>query len=156
LVKGTCFDMNLLASILPPGNVLCGLDTGSKAQLFEEAGRLFENNLRLPRKKIIDSLVAREKLGSTGLGYGFAIPHGRIKGLSVATGAFFRLKTPISFDAPDGKPVSMLFILLVPEQATDLHLQILGELAQLFSNRQLREKLQASDNPAEIHRLLTE
>jgi PTS system nitrogen regulatory IIA component len=147
--------MSLLAKILPPGNVLCGLDVGSKAQLFEEAGRLFENNLQLPRKKVIDSLATREKLGSTGLGYGFAIPHGRIKGLSVATGAFFRLKTPISFDAPDGKPVSMLFILLVPEQATDLHLQILGELAQMFSNRQLREKFQASDNPAEIYQLLT-
>lgn len=148
--------MSLLASILPPGNVLCGLNAGSKTQLFEEAGRLFENNLQLARKKVIDSLVAREKLGSTGLGHGFAIPHGRVKGLSVATGAFFRLKTPISFDAPDGQPVSMLFILLVPEQATDLHLQILGELAQMFSNRQLREQLQTSRDPAEIHRLLTE
>ncbi len=147
--------MSLLAKILPPGNVLCGLDAGSKAQLFEEAGRLFENKLRLPRKKIIDSLATREKLGSTGLGYGFAIPHGRIKGLSVATGAFFRLKTPIPFDAPDGQPVSILFILLAPEQATDLHLQILGELAQMFSNRQMREKLLASDNPAEIFQLLT-
>jgi len=148
--------MSLLARILPPGNVLCGLDVGSKAQLFEEAGRLFENNLQLPRKKVIDSLATREKLGSTGLGYGFAIPHGRIKGLREATGAFFRLKAPISFDAPDGQPVSMLFVLLAPEQATDLHLQILGELAQMFSNRQLREKFLASENPAEIHRLLTE
>ncbi|MHB1590898.1 MAG: PTS IIA-like nitrogen regulatory protein PtsN [Sulfuricella sp.] len=147
--------MSLITKILLPDNVLCGLDAGSKAQLFEEAGRLFENNLRLPRKKVIDSLAKREKLGSTGLGYGIAIPHGRIKGLSVATGAFFKLKTPISFDAPDGQPVSMLFILLAPEQATDLHLQILGELAQMFSNRQLREKLQASDSPAEIYQLLT-
>ncbi len=147
--------MSLITQILPPGNVLCDLDAGSKAQLFEEAGRLFENNLQLPRKKVIDSLATREKLGSTGLGYGFAIPHGRIKGMRAATGAFIRLKTPIPFDAPDGQPVGMLFILLVPEQATDLHLQILGELAQMFGNRQLREKLQASDNPAEIHQLLT-
>ncbi|MHB9100283.1 MAG: PTS sugar transporter subunit IIA [Sulfuricella sp.] len=147
--------MSLITKILPPDNVLCGLDVSSKAQLFEEAGRLFENNLQLPRKKVIDSLATREKLGSTGLGYGFAIPHGRIKSLSVATGAFFKLKTPIPFDAPDGQPASMLFILLAPEQATDLHLQILGELAQMFSNRQLREQLQASSDPAEIHRLLT-
>lgn len=147
--------MSLLSRILPPGNVLCGLDVGSKAQLFEEAGRLFENTLQLPRKKVIDSLATREKLGSTGLCYGFAIPHGRIKGLSVASGAFFKLKAPIPFDAPDGQPVSMLFILLVPDQATDLHLQILGELAQMFSNRQLREKLQASNDPAEIFQLLT-
>jgi PTS system nitrogen regulatory IIA component len=147
--------MSLISRILPPGNVLCSLDAGSKAQLFEEAGRLFENTLQLPRKKVIDSLAAREKLGSTGLGYGLAIPHGRIKSLHEATGAFFKLKTPISFDAPDGQPVSMLFILLVPEQATDLHLQILGELAQMFSNRQLRDKLQTSDDPAEIYQLLT-
>jgi PTS system nitrogen regulatory IIA component len=147
--------MSLITQILPPGNVRCGLDAGSKAQLFEETGLLFENTLQLPRKKVIDSLATREKLGSTGLGHGIAIPHGRIKGLRDATGAFLKLKSPIPFDAPDGQPVSMLFILLVPEQATDLHLQILGELAQLFSNRQLREKLQASDNPAEIHQLLT-
>lgn len=148
--------MNLLAKILPPGNVLCDLDISSKAQLFEEAGKLFENNLQLPRKKVSDSLATREKLGSTGLCYGFAIPHGRIKGLREATGAFFKLKQPIPFDAPDCQPVRMLFILLAPEQATDLHLEILGELAQMFSNRQLREKLLASDDPAEIHRLLTE
>jgi PTS system nitrogen regulatory IIA component len=148
--------MSILSKILPPANVFCGLDADSRAQLFEQAGTLFESNLQLPRKKVIDNLVAREKLGSTGLGYGFAIPHGRIKGLREATGAFFKLKTPIPFDAPDEQPVNMLFILLVPEQATDLHLQILGELAQLFSNRQLREKLQASNDQAEIHRLLTE
>ena len=147
--------MSLITQILPPGNILCDLDAGSKAQLFEEAGRLFESNLLLPRKKVIDSLATREKLGSTGLGYGLAIPHGRIKGLSVATGAFFKLKTPIPFDAPDGQPVSMLFILLVPEQATDLHLQILGELAQMFSDRRLRDQLHACNDPAEIHRLLT-
>lgn len=155
MVKGACFDMNLLASILPPGNILCGLDAGSKTRLFEEAGQLFENTLQLPRKKVIDSLAAREKLGSTGLGYGFAIPHGRIKSLSEATSAFFKLKSPIPFDAPDGQPVNMLFILLVPEKANDLHLQILGELAQMFSNRQLREKLLASDDPTEIYQLLT-
>jgi PTS system nitrogen regulatory IIA component len=148
--------MSLLAKILPQGNIRCGLDAGSKAQLFEEAGRLFENNLQLPCKKVIDSLATREKLGSTGLGYGIAIPHGRIRGLREATGAFFKLKSPIPFDAPDGQPVSILFILLAPEQATDLHLQILGELAQIFSNRQIREQLQASNDPTEIHRLLTE
>ena len=139
--------MSLITQILPPGNVLCGLDVGSKARLFEKVGLLFENNLQLPRKKVIDSLTAREKLGSTGLGHGIAIPHGRIKGLRVATGAFVKLEAPIPFDAPDGQPVGLLFILLVPEHATDLHLQILGELAQMFSNRQLREKLQASPDP---------
>ncbi|HUW51402.1 MAG TPA: PTS IIA-like nitrogen regulatory protein PtsN [Sulfuricella sp.] len=147
--------MSLIAGILPPNNILCGLDVADRARLFEQAGLLFENNQQLPRKKVFDSLIAREKLGSTGLGQGIAIPHGRIKGLHAATGAFIQLKTPIPFDAPDGQPVGLLFVLLVPEQATDLHLQILGELAQMFSDRRLREQLQACSDPAEIHRLLT-
>ncbi len=148
--------MSLITQILPPDNVLCGLDADSKERLFEKIGLLFENNLHLPRKKVIDSLAAREKLGSTGLGHGIAIPHGRIKGLSVAAGAFVKLTAPIPFDAPDGQPVGLLFFLLVPENATDLHLQLLCELALMFSNRQFREKLQASSDPAEMHRLLTE
>ena len=148
--------MSLISKILLPGNILCGLDAGSKERLFEAAGLLFENSQQIPRKKVLDSLAAREKLGSTGLGHGIAIPHGRIKGLREATGAFAKLTTPISFDAPDGQPVGLLFILLVPVHATDLHLEILGELAQMFSDRRLREQLQAGSDPAEIHRLLTD
>ncbi|MGE5027013.1 MAG: PTS sugar transporter subunit IIA [Betaproteobacteria bacterium] len=148
--------MSLIAKILPPGNILCGLETASKEQLFEAVGKLFESNQQIPGKKVLDSLAAREKLGSTALGHGIAIPHGRIKGLREATGAFIKLSAPIPFNAPDGQPVGLLFILLVPVHATDLHLQILGELAQMFSNRNLREKLQASRDSAEIHRLLTE
>lgn len=147
--------MNRIAHLLSPDYVIASLDASSKKRVFEDAGILFENQQGIARSVVFDALFAREKLGSTGLGQGIAIPHGRIKGLREATGAFFKLKTPISFDAHDSQPVSMLFILLVPEQATDLHLQILGELAQMFSNRQLREKLRASDNPAEIHQLLT-
>ncbi|MDD5328726.1 MAG: PTS sugar transporter subunit IIA [Sulfuricella sp.] len=148
--------MSLIAKILPPGNVLCGLDAVGKDQLFEAVAQLFAANQQIPPKKVLDSLAAREKLGSTGLGQGIAIPHGRIKGLREATGAFVKLKTPIPFDGPDGRPVGLLFVLLVPEQATDLHLQILGELAQMFSDRRLRDNLQASADPAEIHRLLVE
>ncbi|MCL4471672.1 MAG: PTS IIA-like nitrogen regulatory protein PtsN [Sulfuricella sp.] len=148
--------MSLLSKILPPGNVLCDLGAGSKQELFEALGLLFENKQQIPRKKVADSLATREKLGSTGLGQGIAIPHGRIKELREATGAFVKLITPIPFDAPDSQPVGLLFILLVPAQATDMHLQILGELAQMFSDRKLREQLQASHDPAEIHRLLSE
>ena len=148
--------MSLISKILPPGNILCDLGAGSKQELFEALGLLFENRQQIPRKKVIDSLATREKLGSTGLGQGIAIPHGRIKALREATGAFVKLKTPIPFDAPDSQPVGLLFILLVPAQATDMHLQILGELAQMFSDRKLREHLQASQDPVEIHRLLSE
>ncbi|HSC81637.1 MAG TPA: PTS sugar transporter subunit IIA, partial [Chitinolyticbacter sp.] len=131
--------MSLISKILPAGNVFLDMDVGSKKRVFEQVGILFENSHGIARSVIFDSLFAREKLGSTGLGQGVAIPHGRIKGLKEATGAFVRLKAPIQFDAPDGKPVSLIFVLLVPANATDLHLQILSELAQLFSDKAVRD-----------------
>jgi len=148
--------MKLIAQILPPANIAIDVAADSQRAVFEQAALLFENNHQLPRAQIVDSLLAREKLGSTGLGHGIALPHGRIKGLREAVGAFIKLKAPIPFDSPDGQPVGCLFILLVPAQATDLHLQILGELAQVFSSRRLREDLQKSDDVSRIHQLLTE
>lgn len=148
--------MNQIAKLLPPANVLLDLDVGSKKRVFEHAGLLFENNHNLGRSLVFDSLFAREKLGSTGLGQGVAIPHGRIKGMKDAVGALVRLREPIAFDAPDGAPVGLIFVLLVPERATDLHLQILGELAQMFSDPAFRERLQAAPTAADAHRLVTE
>ncbi len=142
--------MNPLANLLSSQQVLLGLEASSKKRVFEQAGILFENQLGLARSTIFDSLFAREKLGSTGLGQGMAIPHGRIKGLKQAVGAFMRLATPVPFDSPDGRPVDLLFVLLVPEQATEQHLQILSELAQYFSDRAFREKLQAAVDPAAV------
>lgn len=150
-----CPNMALIASILPPDNVFLDLDLTSKKRLFEQAGLLFENSQGIARSATFDALFAREKLGSTGLGQGVAIPHGRIKGIKQAVGTFVRLKTPIAFEAPDGKPVSLAFVLLVPEQATDLHLQILSELAQLFSDKKSREALCAATTVEESYRLLT-
>ena len=110
---------------------------------------LFENNQQLARSTVYDALFAREKLGSTGLGLGVAIPHGRIQGLKSAAAAFFRLASPIPFDAPDGVGVQMVFVLLVPQSANEQHLQLLSELAQMFSERRFRELLQsAPDNMA--------
>ena len=136
--------MSLLAKLLPADNILLDLEAGSKKRVFEQAGLLFENNNGIARATVFDSLFAREKLGSTGLGQGVAIPHGRIKGLKTALGAFFRLAAPVPFDSPDGKPVSLLFVLLVPEQATEQHLQILSELAQRFSDRSFRDAISAA------------
>lgn len=147
--------MSLPPEILPLENVLCDLEVTSATQLFELVSRLFEANQKIPRRTIEEGLRERERLGSTGLGSGVAIPHGRIKGLSEAHGAFVKLRVPIAFDAPDARPVSLFFILLVPGAASELHLQILGELAQLFADRRLREQLQASTDPAEMRRLLT-
>lgn len=142
--------MNPLSNILSASQVVLDLEVGSKKRVFEQAGMLFESHLGLARSLIFDSLFAREKLGSTGLGQGIAIPHGRIKGLKQAAGAFMRLSTPVPFDSPDGRPVNMLFVLLVPEQATDQHLQILSELAQRFADRSFREALLAAPDPASV------
>ena len=148
--------MNLIAKLLPPSNVVVDLDVGSKKRVFEHAGLLFENNHNIARAQVFESLFAREKLGSTGLGQGIAIPHGRIKGLRDAVGALIRLQQPIPFDAPDGKPVGMIFVLLVPEKATDLHLQILSELAQMFSDKTFREALAQAGSATQVHELISE
>ena len=110
--------MNRLAAILPPAQALVQVDVTSKKRAFEEAGLLFENLHGLNRAMVADSLFARERLGSTGLGYGVAIPHGRIKGLKNPMAAVFQLAAPIGFDAPDEQPVSLLIFLLVPEAST--------------------------------------
>lgn len=146
--------MNQIVDLLPVANVALDVDAPSKARLFESVGALFERDTGLPRSTIVAALTAREKLGSTGLGQGIAIPHGRLKGLSEARGAFVRLATPIPFDAPDGRPVAQVFVLLVPEHATDRHLQILSELAQMFSERSFRDSLASAGDGAAVHALV--
>lgn len=148
--------MNLIAKLLPESNVVVDLDVSSKKRVFEQVGLLFENNNSVARSEVFDSLFAREKLGSTGLGQGIAIPHGRIKGLKEAVGAVVRTRQPIAFDAPDGQNVSIIFVLLVPDRATDMHLQILSELAQMFSEKPFREQLLAAPDAAGLHQLITQ
>lgn len=142
--------MNQIAKLLPVENIVVGLEASSKKRVFEQAGLLFENRHAIARAQVYDALFAREKMGSTGLGQGIAIPHGRIKGLKEARGAFFRLASPVQFDAPDGKPVSQVFVLLVPEAATEHHLQLLSELAQMFSDRAFREALATAGDAAAV------
>src|SRR3989304_6284965 len=114
--------MSLIAKLLPPSNVLPDLAASSKKRLFEQVGLLFENRHGVAKAVVYDSLFDRERLGSTGLGQGVAIPHGRIKGLKEALAAFVRLAQQVPFDAPDGKPVNLVFALLVPVHATERHL----------------------------------
>jgi nitrogen PTS system EIIA component len=147
--------MSLVAKLLDPSHVLVDLAVSSKKRLFEQAGLLFENQDGIARSVVYESLFARERLGSTGLGQGVAIPHGRIKGLKEAQGALLRLAQPVPFDAPDGQPVSLAFVLLVPEKATEKHLQILSELAQMFSDRLLREAMAQAADAAALHQLVT-
>ena len=146
--------MNRLATILPVEQVLVGVDATSKKRAFEEAGLLFENLHGLSRALVTDSLFARERLGSTGLGHGVAIPHGRIKGLKSPMAAVFQLAQAIGFDAPDEQPVKLLIFLLVPEAATQKHLEILSEIAELLSNGSLRDGLLGSPSADALHSLI--
>jgi PTS system nitrogen regulatory IIA component len=146
--------MTLVSKILTVSHVSLDLQASSKKRLFEQAGLLFENLDGIARSLVFDSLFAREKLGSTGLGQGVAIPHGRIKGLKEALGAFVRLAQPVPFDAPDANPVSLVFVLLVPEKANEKHLQILSELAQMFSDKALREAMSRAPDAAALYELI--
>ena len=147
--------MSQIAQLLSIENIVLDLDVTSKKRVFEHAGLLFENHQGIARSTVFDSLFAREKLGSTGLGLGIAIPHGRIKGLKEATGALLRLRTPVPFDSLVGKPVSLLFVLLVPEHANEQHLQILSELAERFSDRNCREALAKAESAEAVLEILS-
>ena len=146
--------MNRLAAILPATQVLVDVKATSKKRAFEEAGLLFEQLHNFSRAIITDSLFARERLGSTSLGHGVAIPHGRVKGLKSPMAALFRLAKPIVFDAPDEQPVGLLIFLLVPEAATQTHLEILAEIAEMLSDQDLRTRLMNTHDAADLHALV--
>jgi PTS system nitrogen regulatory IIA component len=148
--------MNRLSSILPLAQVLVHFDASSKKRAFEEVGFLFESLHGLNRAVVTDSLFARERLGSTGLGYGVAIPHGRIKGLKSPMAAVLQLAQPIGFDAPDEQAVNLLIFLLVPEAATQKHLEILSEIAEMLSDSTLREQLSTSASAQALHSRIAE
>lgn len=148
--------MNLIAKLLRPTRVILDLDVANKKRLFEQIGLIFENAQQISHSVVFDSLFSRERFGSTGLGYGVAIPHGRLKGLKEATAAFVRTLNPIPFESPDGKPVSLIFVVLVPEHANEQHLQILSELAQVFSDKAVRESLETCRDVDVAHQILTE
>ena len=148
--------MNLIRKSLALSHVALDLDVTSKKRLFEQIGLMFENEDRIARATVFDALFAREKLGSTGLGFGVAIPHGRIKHLRDTIAVFVRSREGIPFESPDDAPVRLIYAVLVPEHATEQHLQMLSELAQLFSDEPLRDALREESSPAAVHKLLTE
>lgn len=148
--------MNLIGKTLSLPRIALDMDITSKKRLFEQIGLMIENENRIARATVFDALFAREKLGSTGLGMGVAIPHGRLKQLRDTVAVFVRAKEGIPFEAPDDAPVKLVFAMLVPEHATEQHLNMLSELTQIFSNSELRETLMTTDDPQLILQLLTE
>ncbi len=148
--------MNRISKLLSPRDIVLDVPATSKKRLLEHAALLFENEHRLERNKVFDSLFARERLGSTGLGQAVAIPHGRIKGLKSPLIAVLRAEAGVPFEAPDGQPVRLLVVLLVPEHATEEHLEILSELAEILSDATLRENLLTGADPNAIFRVLSD
>ena len=145
---------NLLAGVLRVEDVHLDLDVSNRAELLEQIAGLLAGRHGLSRDKVLQSLTAREQLGSTGLGHGVAIPHARMYECELATGVFVRTKSPVPFDAPDGKPVSLFLALVVPKHATQWHLNLLASAAALFSDRALRDALLISTEPAAVRELL--
>jgi len=143
--------MTNLAKILSKDNVVLGLEVSSKKRAFEQVGLLFENNSGIARSLVSDNLFARERLGSTGLGHGVAIPHGRIKGLKEPLAAFVRLAEPIPFESPDGLPANLLIFLLIPDNVTQQHLEILSEIAEMFSDDAFRHTLSTDPDPSSVY-----
>jgi PTS system nitrogen regulatory IIA component len=142
--------LSSIANLLGLENILLDLEVSSKPQLFEVIGRHMEHEYAMPHALVAESLTRRELAGSTGLGEGVAIPHARVKDIERIHAVYARLKSPIPFDAPDGKPVSDILVLLVPKQATEEHLMILAEASKMFSDRRFREHLHLCKDTLEV------
>ena len=144
-----------IADLLEPQRLMLSSSAASKKRALEHLSELMASaGESFSAGHVFDSLLVRERLGSTGLGYGVAIPHARYQGATDAIGAFMRLDEPVDFDAMDSEPVDLVFGLLVPEDCTDEHIQILAQLAELFSDRELRSALRTADGTDEVLQLI--
>jgi nitrogen PTS system EIIA component len=147
--------MNALAQLITINNILLDIEASSQEELFEFVGQLFEKNFGIASSTVQNCLLDRENLGSTGLGHGLAIPHGRVKNLSDAHLAFVRTREGIDFKAPDQEMVKAFVVMLVPEQATQEHLEILSQVAQVLSDKETKALLFTETKRENIHQLLT-
>jgi PTS system nitrogen regulatory IIA component len=146
----------LVSDLLSPERVLPEVRTSSKKKLLELVSEaLVKNDSSLNSREVFESLCARERLGSTGLGKGVAIPHGRINGNSGVQAVFIRLAKPLAYDAIDGEPVDLLFALAVPENCTSDHLKLLAQIAERFSDAELLKKLRTAQDATELIELLS-
>jgi nitrogen PTS system EIIA component len=145
--------VNIVGRSLSDENIVVGLDVADKKQALEAAARLAGRRHHLDVAAIFRSLWRREAIGSTALGHGIAVPHARIAYLQEPIVLFIRTKRPIVFGAPDHEPVSVLFVILVPEHANEDHLQILACVSEMFANEAFRLRLSATDEPTAIQRI---
>lgn len=145
-----------ITDLLTPNSVIAALKSQSKKQLLQELSARAASITALPERRIFETLMERERLGTTGVGQGIAIPHGRLAGLSKIMGLFARLETPIDYDAVDNQPVDLVFLLLAPEQAGADHLKALARVSRLLRNQTVCEKLRAASKPEALYAILTE
>lgn len=144
-----------MSELLAPERVAYGVPATSRKRALELAAHTLAGGSSEPGESVIlDSLLARERLGSTAIGHGVALPHGRVSGLAQSRGAFIRLAEPVDFDAPDGVPVDLVFGLIVPLQCNDEHLAALAAIAARLDDAGLRDALRATDDPARALALL--
>jgi PTS system nitrogen regulatory IIA component len=146
-------DKRSLAELLSPRDILLDVETAGKMELLEVIAQHMEWVHGLKRDLVLRSLLHREQIGSTALGQGVAMPHARIDTLERIQIAYLRLKTGIAFEAPDDKPVTDAFVILVPKAASEAHLRILGDATQMFSDAKFRDQLRACTHPADVKQL---
>lgn len=144
-----------VASLLTPDSVVAGVKGASKKQVLQDLSGQLARISGLPERSIFETLLQRERLGTTGIGQGMAIPHGRIAGLHRLVGLFARLQKPVDFEALDGEQVDLVFVLLAPEDAGADHLQALARIARLFRDAKLVHKLRQTEDPAALYAILT-
>lgn len=146
-----------LENILTPGRSLVNVPGGSKKRILEQIAKVIGQDLpELDPQSIFESFVAREKLGSTGFGNGIAIPHCRMPGCEAPLSAVLRLDAPVDFDAIDGAPVDLLFVLLVPEAATDEHLELLRQIASMLDQEEVRDRLREVTTDQELYQAVVD
>lgn len=146
-----------VADLLSPSRVVCQVNGTSKKQVIQYISQLIAEAVPgMDENEIYDTLIGRERLGSTGIGHGVAIPHGRVKSTDRVIGAFIRLEQPIDFDAPDRQPVDLLFAMLVPEECERDHLDLLARLAEMFRDPAFRRTLREVNTPQDLYLMLSE
>ena len=145
-----------IAELLSPDAIVAHLKAANKKQVLQEMAHRAGQLTRLPERRVFETLLEREKLGSTGMGQGIAIPHGRVPGIQKMTGLFAQLDHPVDFDAMDDQPVDLVFLLLAPEDAGADHLKALARVSRLLRNQAVCEKLRGAPQAATLYALLTE
>ena len=145
-----------IADLLTPECVLPNLKVTSKKQALQELAKRISQNYGLAVRDVFEILLEREKLGSTGVGNGIAIPHGKMVNLDCLYGYFARLERPIDFEAIDERPVDLIFLLLAPESAGASHLKALARISRLMRDKSICKKLRGSDSAEALYALLTD